>query len=197
MLEVHAPQFVAGGLCRRDEGGGLAGRLAPKGSRPRPLEEYRLSCADQLALGIARAGGAGLAPHAPGTWGAALALLLAPLYFFPMPLMGRVLVLLLLFFVGAAAAGRSEILLGCKDPGQVVIDEVLGMWLTLLPFGTASPLLLFLGFVLFRCFDILKPWPVRASEDWLRGGYGVMLDDAVGGGMAMCCLLVLHYGLGI
>lgn len=197
MLEIHAPQFVAGGLCRRGEGEGVAGRLAPKGSRLRPLEEYRLSCADKLALGIARAGGAGLVPHAPGTWGTALALLLAPLYFLPMPLIGRVLVLMLLFVVGAAAAGRTESLLGCKDPGQVVIDEVLGMWLTLLPFDTASPLLLFLGFVLFRFFDILKPWPVRASEDWLRGGYGVMLDDAVGGCMAMCCLLAVHYGLGI
>lgn len=145
-----------------------------------------------LCLFICRLGVVGLARRAPGTWGSAAAALLAPIWFLPLSLPARATVLAAIFIAGALAAGRAERLLNRKDPPQVVVDELLGMWLTLLPFHTASLSMLGAGFILFRLFDIWKPGPVRASEHWMRGGFGVMLDDAVAGGMAMLCLAGLH-----
>lgn len=146
-------------------------------------------------MAFCRLGVAGLAPRAPGTWGSAVAALFAPLWFLPLSMQGRIVLLAGIFFVGSLAATRAEALLGEKDPPQVVVDELLGLWLALLPFTAVSPLMLLAAFALFRLFDIWKPWPVRASENWMRGGFGVMLDDAVAGVMAMLCLLALR-GLG-
>lgn len=146
---------------------------------------------DTACMVFCRLGVAGLAPRAPGTWGTALAALFAPMWFLPLSLLARVLLLAALFFVGSLAATRAETLLGQQDPPQVVVDELLGLWIALLPFTTVSPLLLLAAFLFFRLFDIWKPWPVRAAENWMRGGFGVMLDDAVAGFMAMCCLLAL------
>lgn len=154
------------------------------------------SVKDALILGLCRVGVAGLAPRAPGTWGAAVAALLAPIWFLPLPWSGRVLVLAGIFFVGSLAATRAEELLGCKDPSQVVIDELLGMWIALLPFTAPSISLVVAAFVFFRIFDIWKPWPVGASEYWMRDGYGVMLDDVLAGLLALGCVAGLH-GLGL
>ncbi|MDO5484559.1 MAG: phosphatidylglycerophosphatase A, partial [Desulfovibrionaceae bacterium] len=78
-------------------------------------------------------------------------------------------------------------------PGEVVIDELLGLWLALLPFATADWGLMLAAFAFFRVFDIAKPWPVGASENWLPAGYGIMLDDAFAGLWAMLCLGSLHW----
>jgi phosphatidylglycerophosphatase A len=75
----------------------------------------------------------------------------------------------------------------------VVIDELVGVWLVLLPFPHPSFFLVLAAFVLFRIFDIAKPWPVKASEDWLPAGYGVMIDDVVAGLWALLCLSVLAW----
>lgn len=147
---------------------------------------------DHAALHFCRLGGAGLAPSAPGTWGSAVAALLAPLLFCPLSFMGRILVLVGLFILGGLAASRAERLLGRSDPGEVVIDELLGLWLVLLPFREPTLPLLVAAFLLFRFFDILKPWPVSASELWLPGGFGVMIDDVVAGALAMVCLILLR-----
>ena len=144
-----------------------------------------------LCLGFCRLGVAGLAPKAPGTWGSALAAVLAPLYFLPLSLPWRFAVLALVFVLGSLAGTRAERLLQQKDPGQVVVDELLGMWLTLAPFAVVTLPMLVAGFVLFRLFDIWKPWPVRQSEDWMPGGWGIMLDDVLAGLWAMLCLAVL------
>ena len=80
------------------------------------------------------------------------------------------------------------------DPGEVVIDELVGVWIALLPLGAGQwswPGLVW-AFALFRLFDIWKPWPVHASENWLPAGWGIMLDDILAGLMAMCCMLVLR-----
>lgn len=140
-----------------------------------------------------RLGVAGLSPVAPGTCGSFLALLAAPVLFLPLPMAARVLLLAVLFWLGGKAATRAEKLLRQKDPGQVVIDELVGQWLTLLPFTQPTWLACLLGFGLFRLFDACKPWPVNASENWLPGGFGVMIDDVVAGLMAMLCLLAIHY----
>ena len=145
-------------------------------------------------LAYCRLGIAGLSPKAPGTAGSALAALLAPLLFLPLPLWGRLLFLAVIVVTGGLAATRAEILLGCTDPGEVVIDELVGVWIALLPLGAGQgswPGLVW-AFALFRLFDIRKPWPVHASENWLPAGWGIMLDDILAGLMAMCCMLVLR-----
>ena len=148
---------------------------------------------DACILAFCRLGVAGLAPKAPGTWGTALACLLAPFLFLPLGMGGRALVLLLLFVLGALAATCAEKLLGRKDPGEVVIDELVGVWLVLLPFAEPGFWLVAAAFVFFRIFDIAKPWPVRASENWLPDGFGVMLDDVLAGLWALLCVWGLHW----
>ncbi|SMP66195.1 phosphatidylglycerophosphatase [Desulfonatronum zhilinae] len=134
---------------------------------------------DRVASTIATLGPFGLLPKAPGTWGSLAAVVAAPWLFMPLSFSLRVLVLAGVLVVGTWAAARAERLFGRKDPGCVVVDELLGQWLTLLPFAALTPLQLAAGFVFFRVADILKPWPVRTVERRVPGGLGVMLDDAV------------------
>ena len=147
---------------------------------------------DRLSLFVCRLGIAGLSPRAPGTCGTALAALLAPLCFLPLTFAWRGVLLLAVFFIGSLAATRVEKLLGVKDPGQVVIDELLGLWIVLWPFPDPSWKLIVTAFVLFRVFDIAKFWPVRASENWLPDGYGVMIDDVLAGVQALLALYALR-----
>jgi phosphatidylglycerophosphatase A len=83
------------------------------------------------------------------------------------------------FAPGALAASRVARDTGKKDPGLVVVDEVVGMWVTLvgLPFGAVTAAA---GFVLFRIMDVAKPWPARDLEE-LPGGWGIMADDVAAG----------------
>ncbi len=151
---------------------------------------------DIASLGYCRLGIAGLSPIMPGTCGSFLAALLAPFLFLPLSFWGRVAVLAFVFWSGALAATRVEHLMGCKDPGSIVIDELVGVWIALLPFKQPGWVQIMAAFLLFRLFDIWKPWPVHASENWLPDGYGVMLDDAVAGLMALI-VLALFSLLGI
>ena len=151
---------------------------------------------DKCVLAFCRLGVAGLAPKAPGTWGTAVACLLAPFCFLPLSFGWRLVLLAALFVAGGLAASRAEVLLGRKDPGQVVIDELVGVWLVLLPFAHPGFWTILSAFVCFRIFDISKPWPVRASENWLPGGFGVMIDDVLAGLWALLCVTALH-GAGI
>lgn len=143
---------------------------------------------DLLASWVATLGPLGRMPKAPGTWGSLGAILAAPWLFLPFSLPIRGLILLLILVAGAWAAQRMEQILGRKDPGCVVVDELLGQWMTLLPFVVLSFWHLLAGFVLFRIFDISKPWPVRLAEKHIPGGLGVMVDD---------CLAAIYAGLAL
>jgi phosphatidylglycerophosphatase A len=151
-----------------------------------------MSSLDRLALAFSRVEPFGLSPKAPGTCGSAAAIILAPFIFMPCPFIWRSFILLGLFVLGALAATRAERILQEKDPGSVVIDEVLGQWLVCLPFAALNWWEYLLAFILFRLFDIWKPWPVRASEDWLPDGFGVMLDDALAALYALGVLALLR-----
>lgn len=146
---------------------------------------------DFWILAFCRVGVAGLSPILPGTCGSLAAILLAPVLYLPLSFPGRAILLALLFWAGGKAATRAEQLLGRTDPGEIVIDELVGVWLVLLPFAEPGPRLLAVAFVLFRVFDMLKPQPVRASEKWLPAGYGVMLDDVLAAFYALAVLGVL------
>lgn len=139
-------------------------------------------CAGFASLGV------GLFPKASGTIGSLLALLLwIPLS--TQSLSIRVLALVFVIVVGTIAAHQCIRFWG-QDPSQVIIDEVAGMWLTLL-FIPPILSLWIIGFVLFRLFDILKPTPIREVEN-LKGGVGVMMDDLIAGLYALLLLTVFH-----
>lgn len=141
----------------------------------------------RLALAFASAGYAGFFPIAPGTAGSAVGLALWwGLRAAGASMAVELAVVALLLVVGAVAATRAEAALGTTDPGPVVIDEVMGMGVTLiaapLTWGTAI-----LGFLLFRLFDIVKPPPARQLEK-AHGGWGIMLDDLAAGLYAWAAL---------
>jgi phosphatidylglycerophosphatase A len=135
--------------------------------------------------------GSGYSPFAPGTAGSLVGLaLFLPLAGLAWPVQLAAVVAVTL--VGAAAAGRVARLLGRKDPGLVVVDEVAGQWITFLalPF---TPVTVLAGFLLFRVMDIVKPWPARDLER-LPGGVGIMADDVAAGIYAH---LLLRAGLAV
>jgi phosphatidylglycerophosphatase A len=147
---------------------------------------------DTLLLQLATLGPLGRIPFAPGTWGSLAAVLVTPWLLVPLPWCWKVLLIIGLFFLGAWSAGSAEKLLGQKDPGAVIIDEFAGQLLVFVLCIPAANWQLAAGFVLFRALDILKPWPVGASEAWLPAGFGVMLDDVLAGAYAGIILLLLQ-----
>ncbi|OIO04484.1 MAG: phosphatidylglycerophosphatase A [Desulfovibrionaceae bacterium CG1_02_65_16] len=152
---------------------------------------------DRLLVFVATLGPIGRMPKAPGTWGSAAALAAAPWCFVPLPLPARLGVLAAVLLAGTWAAGRAEKILGRKDPGCVVVDELLGQWTAFAPFFLSGwtqnmPLDLLELFLLFRFFDILKPWPIRALDRGVPGGLGIMLDDLAAGLCAAAAFALLH-----
>ena len=129
--------------------------------------------------------GIGLFPTAPGTLASAVAALvfMFALHGLAWPL--YLLLLALLFLAGTAASAVHAAELGNPDPGRIVIDEVCGQLLAL-AFLPAAWVPVTVSFVLFRIFDIIKPWPIRRLEK-LPGGWGIMVDD-IGAGLAAAAL---------
>jgi len=126
-----------------------------------------------LAFGF----GTGLAPFAPGTVGSLLGVLLAWLTL-DLGLIAQIGVAIGLSVAGIWICGESARRLGIHDHGGIVWDEIAGMYVTLLvaPFTLSAWIL---AFLLFRAFDIVKPWPIRDLDHRLGGGLGIMLDDLV------------------
>lgn len=155
------------------------------------MSAVRPSPGDRLAVQVATLGPVGRMPFAPGTWGSAAALLLAPWLFLPLSLPLRCLALAVVFALGTWAAGRAEDVLERNDPGCVVIDEVLGQWTAFLPLAHPGAWTLLAGLALFRILDILKPWPIRWVERRFQGGLGVMADDLLAGALAAALLWFL------
>jgi len=141
--------------------------------------------------------GAGYAPIASGTVGSFVTLVF--IWLLPWTTFGLLVTLVVVTLVGLWAGSRVERVLGRKDPGVIVIDEVAGMLLSviLLPLPLSIPVLT-AAFLLFRLFDIWKPFPARESQV-LTGGVGVMVDDLIAGFYALVLVmgaLMLFPGLG-
>lgn len=135
-----------------------------------------------LAIGL----GSGAVPKAPGTWGTVAAVLLY------LPLAQLVtwqygMVVLISALVGIYLCGKTSKDWGVHDHSAIVWDEFVGFWITmfLIPLTWYWVLL---GFVLFRLFDILKPWPISWLDKNVHGGLGIMVDDILAGVMAWGCL---------
>ena len=140
-----------------------------------------------LAFGF----GSGLSPKAPGTMGTLAAI---PLYLLlaKLPLMSYALVVLVSFIVGCWLCGEAAKRLGVHDFGGIVWDEFVGYWITMFA-APADWLWIAVGFVLFRVFDIWKPWPIRVADQQVHGGLGIMLDDVLAGIYAGLALQALAY----
>ena len=140
-----------------------------------------------LAFGL----GSGLAAVAPGTAGSALGLLLfIPALYAPFPV--QVVIIAIGFVLGVWVSDRVAKHMEVKDPGGSVWDEFVGMWITLL--WLPSLIWLLPAFLLFRLFDIWKPWPVRIADEKLVGGLGIMLDDVFAGLYALAAVQILNLG---
>lgn len=122
--------------------------------------------------------GSGLMPVAPGTWGSLAALPFAWIIAWVGGVWALAAATLAISLIGWWSAGAYARASDRDDPGDVVIDEVAGQWLVLLPAGTDIGLFA-LGFVLFRLLDITKPWPARWADRTIHGGLGIMLDDLI------------------
>jgi phosphatidylglycerophosphatase A len=146
---------------------------------------------------IATGFGSGLSPVAPGTAGS-VAALLPWLALRELPLPVYAITLVLAFVLGVWACNWVVEALRIADPGIAVWDEFVGQWIALtpllwlpLPWSARVWLWIFAGFILFRIFDIWKPWPVSWADRRVGGGLGVMLDDAFGGAYAAIALGLL------
>lgn len=144
-----------------------------------------------LSLGF----GSGLAPFAPGTFGTLFAippyLLLAQL-----PLAWYLLAVLLAFAAGVYLCGYTSAALGVHDHSAIVWDEFVGLWITMAAVPTQWQWIL-AGFVLFRLFDIVKPWPVKIADEKMKGGFGIMFDDLLAALYALAGLHIAMLMLGV
>ncbi|MDG1401841.1 MAG: phosphatidylglycerophosphatase A [Candidatus Binatia bacterium] len=147
---------------------------------------------DEGVLWLARGLGLGLVPRAPGTAGSLLGI---PLFFLVhrqgWPVAVECAIVAAFVLLACAIAGRAEKILGTHDSGQIVIDEIAGMWVALLghPVGWESILVVF---VIFRILDIWKPGPIRWLDRRVPGGAGVVVDDVASGAIAS----ILAWGIG-
>jgi phosphatidylglycerophosphatase A len=140
-----------------------------------------------LGLGF----GSGLAPKAPGTFGTLAAL---PLYWLmqDLPLITYISIVVLAFIAGIWICQKSAEWLQADDPSAVVWDEIVGYLITMIAAPSGWQWMV-LGFVLFRFFDILKPWPINLADKAIHGGLGIMVDDVIAGIFSLVVIQWLYH----
>lgn len=154
---------------------------------------FRYLCRNPASF-IAFGFGSGLSPYIPGTAGTLAAI---PLYLLlaQLNLWAYIGIIAAAFVVGIYICDRASKQLGVHDHGGIVWDEFVGYWVTMI----AVPLTWYwvvLGFILFRIFDMVKPWPIGWFDRRLEGGFGIMVDDVVAAIPAAACLQLALYFFG-
>ena len=148
-----------------------------------------------IALGF----GSGLVPFAPGTFGTLASWGLYALLALVLPAAVIAFLAIPLFFLGVWACDVTSRDLGAQDHGAIVWDEIVA-FLPIAAIASAAWWLQLIGFALFRLFDIWKPYPIRHVEKNVKGGMGVMIDDAMAGAYAYVAFIVfvtiMHKGFG-
>ena len=133
--------------------------------------------------------GSGLAPVAPGTFGTLPGIVIA-IIISPVPLWFQWLLIVAAFVAGIRFCDIATARLGTHDHGAIVWDEIVGILITLAAVPLSLGSLIF-GFLLFRFFDVLKPWPIGWVDRKIDGGLGIMVDDVIAGVFAGVCLYLL------
>lgn len=156
-----------------------------------PHNPTPLSLLKNPVHGLAFGFGSGLVPKAPGTAGTVMAI---PLYllFAQLPLFEYAILLVVTFLIGVYLCHKTAKDLDVHDHPGIVWDEFVGYWITML----AAPVgwyWIVVGFVLFRIFDVLKPWPISWLDKHVHGGFGIMIDDVLAGFMALAVMNVGYY----
>ena len=150
-----------------------------------PPKALLATFANFFALGC----GLGLAPKAPGTFGTLLGI--PVLLLMPGNLTMYLVALLVLFLFGVWCCNECSDYLGVHDHGGIVWDEVVGYLVTMIALPQSWPWLL-AWFVVFRFFDIIKPWPISWVDRQVKGGFGIMIDDVLAGLMAAITLHIVY-----
>lgn len=156
-------------------------------TEPKPGAQFKLADPIQFfALGF----GSGLAPKAPGTFGTLAAIPIYLLMVMNLSALSYVLLTLLMAVVGIYICQKAADAAGVHDHPAIVWDEIVGYLITmsLVPLSWQSVLT---GFILFRVFDILKPWPISVVDKKVHGGFGIMFDDVLAGVFALICMLFI------
>ena len=132
----------------------------------------------------------GKLPLAPGTWSSFIASLLWFFLFDDIDLIVLPIITILIFFIGIVSSQKIINDTNENDPSRIVIDEWVGQWITFtfIPVNLSN---FVIGLVLFRFFDITKPFPVKSAEK-LTGGWGIMIDDVIAGIMSFIILYILN-----
>ncbi len=161
------------------------------------ISESKLLSASELsdpAVLISCGLGTGFLRPAPGTWGSLLGLVIWWFLLREQALWVQGLAVVMVTALGTFTTAKVIERFEVQDPAEVVVDEVAGLWIALLaaPVSWQAALL---GFVLFRFFDIFKPWPVSWADTNVKGAWGVMLDDILAGGLALVVLQVSIWSL--
>ncbi|WP_082353889.1 phosphatidylglycerophosphatase A [Marinagarivorans algicola] len=161
-------------------------------AKGRPQPSFKQLLKNPIAF-LAFGFGSGLMPKAPGTAGTVAAI---PLFLLlqPLSLYTYLAVIAITFIIGVYLCAQASKWLNVHDHGGIVWDEFVGLWITLIAVPTGWPWLV-LGFVLFRFFDMLKPWPISLADKYIHGGFGIMFDDVLAGLAALACLQGVAYWL--
>ena len=131
--------------------------------------------------------GSGLSPVVPGTMGTLAAV---PFYFLlaQLPFVAYLAVVAVSAVIGVAICQKTSDDMGVHDHGSIVWDEFVGFWITMAIAPAATWQWVLAGFILFRFFDMVKPWPISWLDKHVHGGFGIMVDDILAGFMAMIAL---------
>lgn len=138
--------------------------------------------------------GSGLSPYAPGTLGT-LAAIPPYLLISQLPLPVFLLIIFIGFLIGIYLCEFSSRALDVHDHGGIVWDEFIGFWITMIAVPAVNWQWLLAGFLLFRFFDIVKPWPVKLADKRVKGGFGIMIDDVLAGIYALGCIQAINWVL--
>lgn len=139
--------------------------------------------------------GSGLSPIIPGTMGSLAAIPFWLLMYWLLPVWLCWFIILFGFVVGIVICQRTSDDMQVHDHGSIVWDEFIGMWMTLMVIPLASWQWVLIAFVLFRFFDMLKPWPIGWFDRQVGGGLGIMLDDIIAAIFAMVIVAALAHWL--
>ncbi len=151
------------------------------------IDFFNRTLKEKIIIFISLGFGTGFIKFAPGTWGTLPGVAFA-YFLMPYPII-HILSIIIISLVGIWFCDKASEILKVHDYGGIVIDEIAGVMITFL-FFTPSWYILILGFIWFRFFDIIKPFPIRWIDKKVSGGFGIMVDDTVAGIFAWISLWI-------